>query len=651
MINILIVDDSPHDRSLLGHMIGGCLKNDCLIQEASTVEEAIDIIGKHPPEMVFLDIHFGPGQEGFHVLKAIRSSQLKDIPVLLVSSFEKDDDKVQAIALGADDFIDKPIRPEDVHVRIAVHRRLKQTRDNALWAFHKTNQAIKSLYKDLERKNEKLKELDQLKSEFVATVSHELRTPLAIIRQGVSLFQRKVLGDINEKQSEALTDVLENVDRLVKIINDLLDIAKLESGKIEIRKSVVDPSEFLPKIIKEFRLKAEAKGIIIEEQMASNLPKVEGDWNKLIQVMTNLLGNAVKFTPQNGRIIVGAKETAGMVRVSISDNGRGISKEDMPRLFSKFQQFGRTSGPGEMGTGLGLAISKEIVKLHGGQIWAESEPDKGSTFYFTVPKFESPEHRCAITVDELLNARQDAREENFAVIIAAISNMDFINSTMGGEACEKVMADVLNLIDAQISRSGDKVMSYGPGKIMVVLPRTDRKGAVSVCAKINQALETGEILYADHVVPVKLAYGIADYPGDGNAAGSLIKTAHAELTRHKKILIVDDHPQIVRLLTLHLQAENKFECSQARDGIEALSAIREQIPDLIICDLMMPRMNGYELIGHLKEHERTRDIPVLILTAHQVDSQKIPSVVSGSTPVITKTAAFDKILEIVNKLI
>ena len=200
------------------------------------------------------------------------------------------------------------------------------------WGLSKTNESIKLLNKELEQKNEKLKKLDQLKSDFVSTVSHELRTPLAIIREGAALINDRILGDINEKQSEMLCDVVENVDRLAKIVDDILDISKLEAGKIVLDKKDVDIDGLIQQIVKDFQVKARMKNIelIIEAPLSGS--RVYGDSGKLVQVMMNLLGNAVKFTPESGTIRVCVHDGGDYVEISVSDSGKGINKE----IFQKF---------------------------------------------------------------------------------------------------------------------------------------------------------------------------------------------------------------------------------------------------------------------------------------------------------------------------
>lgn len=237
---------------------------------------------------------------------------------------------------------------------------------------------------------EELKRLNQLKTEFVSTVSHELRTPLAIIKEGVSLVNEKLYGELNEKQAKLLTTVYDNVSRLARLIDDLLDISRIESGKMELHLTKVDLCQMIQKIIKSFELSAQEKSISLSSSFCDKVkdkPDVFVDSDRLEEVFVNLVGNSLKFTPASGSITIEAIAPSDEVIIKIADTGQGIAKDDLPKVFDKFQQFGRLSGPGSKGTGLGLPITKALVEAHGGKISVESELNKGTTFTFTLPKY------------------------------------------------------------------------------------------------------------------------------------------------------------------------------------------------------------------------------------------------------------------------
>ncbi|OGC10006.1 hypothetical protein A3F86_03755 [candidate division WOR-1 bacterium RIFCSPLOWO2_12_FULL_45_9] len=232
------------------------------------------------------------------------------------------------------------------------------------------------------------KKIDLLKTEFVSTVSHELRTPLALIKEGVSIVLDGLYGKINKDQKKLLSIAKSNVDRLARIINELLDISKIEAHRVELNRSQVDICAVAARIIEQMRGQAEESDINLTLKAFPQAVELSADSDRLEEVFINLFSNAIKFTPKNGTISVEIVDKDSLVEVSVADTGRGISEADLPRVFSKFEQFGRTPGPGIKGTGLGLSIVKGLIELHGGNIRVESQPGKGTKFIFTLPKAE-----------------------------------------------------------------------------------------------------------------------------------------------------------------------------------------------------------------------------------------------------------------------
>ena len=234
----------------------------------------------------------------------------------------------------------------------------------------------------------KQKELDRMKAHFVASVSHELRTPIVAIRNSVGIMLSKASGALTTDQEKFLTIADRNLVRLNDLINDLLDLSKLEARKMEIHPQPSSIEKVIGDTCDTLTSWAKTKGITLAKNVASGIPMVNFDGARIIQVLTNLVGNAIKFTPKNGLIVIEARISPDKkdLFVSVNDNGIGISKEDLPKLFNKFSQVGgRGSSPEISGTGLGLALSKEFVTLHGGTIWAESSPGKGTKMIFKLP--------------------------------------------------------------------------------------------------------------------------------------------------------------------------------------------------------------------------------------------------------------------------
>lgn len=243
---------------------------------------------------------------------------------------------------------------------------------------------VKERTEQMQQINRRLEEMARLKDEFVALVSHELRTPLAIMKEGVAQLLDGLCGEITEDQRGTLAMTLRNIDRLKLLIEDLLDVSKIEAGKMPILRSAFDLCAAVQEAQQSFRNRLEEKGLKIETRLPSRCVRVEADRERILQVLAHLIGNAVKFT-EEGSIRIALEDRAGAVVCSVEDTGPGIAPENVSKLFEKFQQFERAGKNGEKGTGLGLAICKGIVELHGGKIWAESTPGRGCRFFFTLP--------------------------------------------------------------------------------------------------------------------------------------------------------------------------------------------------------------------------------------------------------------------------
>jgi len=233
-----------------------------------------------------------------------------------------------------------------------------------------------------------LKELDRLKSEFVMTASHELRTPLTSIGMSLHLLSEQISEQLSPYQRELVRIAIEELQRLKAIVNDLLDLSKMESGKIELYFAPASVKAILEVAASPFGSQADEQGVELSVTAAEDLPVLKMDVNKMTWAITNLIGNALRYTERGGHIWVSAEEAGRWVHVYVRDDGAGIAYEQQARIFDKFVQGGGPRDSG--GTGLGLAIAKEIVRAHRGHIWVESEPGKGSLFTIALPAAEKP---------------------------------------------------------------------------------------------------------------------------------------------------------------------------------------------------------------------------------------------------------------------
>jgi signal transduction histidine kinase len=248
----------------------------------------------------------------------------------------------------------------------------------------------------------RLKELDELKSDFISLLSHELRTPLSIMREAVSLLKDEVLGNVNDRQGEFLAILSQEVERMIGFVNELLDITRIEAGKLPVERYPINVGPIIENNLKKIRPLLLDKRINTEVTIASDLPPVLADGLRVDQVLTNLIDNAIKFTPEGGEIRIaaeiaggrgedegkhgrGSQENGRFVKVAVCDNGQGIGDEEKRYIFEKFYQAKAGKGKNAEGSGLGLSISKGIVEAHGGSIWFTSARGEGTSFFFTLP--------------------------------------------------------------------------------------------------------------------------------------------------------------------------------------------------------------------------------------------------------------------------
>ena len=240
------------------------------------------------------------------------------------------------------------------------------------------------LFREIEQKSRELEAASRHKSEFLANMSHELRTPLNAVIGFSEVLSERMFGELNEKQDEYLKDIHASGQHLLSLINDILDLSKIEAGRMELEVTEFNLPVTIDNALTLVRERAARRSIALHTSVDERLGQIQGDERKIRQVLLNLLSNAIKFTPEGGRIEVGAKPVNGSIEVSVSDTGVGIAPEDQEAVFEEFRQVGTAEKKVE-GTGLGLALSRKFIELHGGKIWVKSQVGAGSTLTFSVP--------------------------------------------------------------------------------------------------------------------------------------------------------------------------------------------------------------------------------------------------------------------------
>lgn len=362
---ILVVDDMAVNVRLLA----GILKLAGYdVVTASSGREALDRFRASSIDVVLLDVMM-PEMDSFEVCRRIKEEALFQ-PVVMVTALQETADRVTALEAGADDFLTKPVDEVEVVARVKSLVRLKRQRE------------------ELDRAYADLRRAEAMRDDLSAMIVHDLRTPLTSLLTGMQSLE--LLGELSADQLELVWMAVAGGQTLLSLINDLLDIGKMESGTVELNRREAAPAKIMTEAARQVAaLLAEKR---LTQDAPDTLPAVYADHDKLCRILVNLLGNAIKFTPKEGAIALRARYDSAQADVvfSVSDTGEGIPKEAFERIFEKFGQVETRQAGRHMSTGLGLTFCKMAVEAHGGRIWVESEPGKGSTFSFTIPVMTAP---------------------------------------------------------------------------------------------------------------------------------------------------------------------------------------------------------------------------------------------------------------------
>ena len=466
---------------------------------------------------------------------------------------------------------------------------------------------------ELEELNVQLETVTRHKSEFLANMSHELRTPLnAIIGfSDVLLEKEKMAGGLNEKQEEYVEDILGSGRHLLSLINDILDLSKVEAGRMELELTTFDLQMLLEDTLMLVRERASRHGIQLTLDVHTPVGELTADERKVKQILLNLLSNAVKFTPDGGKISVRTGRSAGLVEISVSDTGIGIPREDQQRIFEEFRQTKRKDPQVDEGTGLGLTLAKRFVELHGGRIWLESEVGRGSTFTFTLP-MQSVVEKTVTTQDTTLDVQHKGP------LVLVIEDDPFAAKLLSLYLTEAGFAvEVVNESEAAL----EKVRALHPALITldILMARPDGW-------EILTRLKTNDLAERIPVVIISvldergkgLALGAADYlvkPVDRQALiSSVRRLSRTALDRRDvTILAVDDDPMALELMDAVLRPDG-FTVLKAGGGREGLRLARERRPNVIVLDLLMPDVDGFQVLDELKHDPLLAGIPIVILT-------------------------------------
>ncbi|MBY0492906.1 MAG: response regulator [Cyanobacteria bacterium] len=480
----------------------------------------------------------------------------------------------------------------------------------------------------------KMREVDRMKDEFVSIVSHELRTPLTSIRGSVQLVLDDDKSFADEEHRTLLQIALNNCERLVRIINDILDVSKIESGNLTLRKKPAHIADLIRQSVEVVAGPARTSGVTLEVTVPANIRPVMVDPDRIVQALVNLLSNAVKFAPTASTVTVTATGSDHMVTIAVADHGEGIAPENLNRLFRKFQQVDSSSSRRKGGTGLGLAITKALVEQHGGRIFVDSELNKGTRFSFTLPAATAEEAASLAPVA----AKTDGSARLAPRRVLIVDDDD----------------DFRGLMKAQLSHAGYTVLDARDAASAFQIARTTIPDVITVdllmpgidgWSFIDQLRQEEGLAN----IPIIVVSGAADAKtdsrlpidvsviGKGEGQERLLREISLALAgrRGATILVAEDDTDLRGVLTASL-TRSGHRVIPARDGAEALAAIERDQVDLLVLDLVMPNIDGFEVLARLKEIRKGDSIPVVVVTGTDRSSTELQALRLGANVYLTK---------------
>ncbi|AKR42645.1 response regulator [Methylophilus sp. TWE2] len=492
-------------------------------------------------------------------------------------------------------------------------------------------------------KNEQLLEADRMKSEFLATMSHELRTPLNAIIGFSEILRDGLIGQLTDKQKAYVNDIFESGQHLLSLINDVLDLSKIEAGRMVLEVEIIDPRALLQNCLSIIKEKAVAQRVQLQTEVSEALGAAWLDARKVKQIVYNLLSNAVKFTPEGGQVtlraqlvereailaktrhisgshISGLGNDTPFIEIAITDTGIGIEPQDIPRLFQPFVQVESTLSRRFEGTGLGLALVRKLAEMHGGAVAVTSTPGKGSTFTVWLQyKSSSPETASGpMATADGMRPLPSSEPPHVLVLEDDDRAADLIRLQLEADHCKVTRAATAEIALAILAGDPppdlitlDILLPGMDGWEFLSKLKADKRLAhvpvviLSIVADSNRGLSLGAAQVLQKPVSAE------------DLQTALCKLGFVKPVDQQpglNVLVVDDDPKAVEIISTYLEHANHA-VLRAYSGSEAIHIAKSQTPDLIVLDLMMPEISGFEVVEDLKLDKRTAKIPIIIVTS------------------------------------
>ncbi|MGA7077174.1 MAG: PAS domain S-box protein [Terriglobales bacterium] len=505
----------------------------------------------------------------------------------------------------------------------------------------KIQRQIEQQNRELELRNREVERATQLKSQFLANMSHELRTPLNAIVGFSDLLAEQNAGQLNDKQKRFVDHIKKGSAHLLQLINDILDLSKIEAGQLDIHYEEFQIKDALPEVLSTIRPLAMAKNIQVEPKVETERP-VYADRVRFKQILYNLLSNAVKFTPRDGRIDIDCFDQENFVGISVTDTGIGIRSEDQAIIFEEFRQVGGNTAAASEGTGLGLAITKRLVEQQHGQISVESEPGQGSKFTFTLP--------AASRTSEIQSAVEPTNTNIATVAGRARPLVMVVDDEV---PARELLASYLEP-EYQVATVGSgsealwKARELWPDAITLDVLMPGGSGFETLIA-LRKAPETAHIpIIIVSIVDQKrvgFALGAADYLIKPIRKPALLETIRKHVLPQPDddaaILLVDDDPEALELMQETLRSAG-YETQSVQSGARALEVLSSKMVGAVLLDLLMPGMDGFQVIRHVRQEPALKELPILVMTAKSLTPDEVALISRDTQALFQKNGSWKK---------
>jgi signal transduction histidine kinase/CheY-like chemotaxis protein len=619
--DVYVFGDDTGARALLAAAIEPWTATGAL--RACAALTALDELQDSDPGVAFVAL---PDDDAA-ITAAVRkiSCLLPGVAVVVAVDTDEEHRAARALSAGAIDFL--ALRAiDDATMRRVVARASVCLRNGEQNGGARAHEKLASSHAMLERwaaeleiANARLREVDDLKTKFLSEVSHEIRTPLAAVVSAAKIITKHhaTRPEVVERFGQT---ILSEGERLTRLINEFLDLTKIEAGCMEWNDSEVNLRALSDDVTGGLSSLAMDKNIELLCEVSESLPPCIADHDRLIQVLANLVNNALKYTPEHGRIRLAIRNASDAVEFEVCDSGPGIPPEDLPKVFDRFHQVrnSQTVGSNQRGTGLGLCICREIVEHYGGQIWAESTIGEGSRFKFTIPA-----HGEARAAARKVSAAERGGGAHAARVLALLGD---------DELAERVQAlpsdagiDCRAVVDAEAALA---LLGHWRADVAVVAaPFIERHG--------DELLEQIQSQGVGHILVYSPQLGFA-YVGALESSDAIVRSIGAIAPRAGRVAIVEDDDQYRSLLEFQLR-DAGYEVLSADNGLVGLELIRAENPDLVLLDIIMPVMDGMSVLETMQNEGI--DVPVAVLTAMDDSRVAVAARELGARAVFRKDSA------------